>query len=385
MTAPTYSPPRLSVAAWVEVPTPANPLCPEGAAHPDEGDTHRGGPTVQPIDLTDDLPPPLPARDHELTAVLHRDVFDRLPDDVTDPEAIARWHSFRAQYHAAARLEHQAPFPLQVDFELNSTCQLACSFCTHGRKRVAKRLLPWDLYEKAIREGEAYGLASVKFNYINEPLLRRDLPEYIRFAREHGVINAYFATNGLLLTEEMAGRLIDAGATKIMVSLDAATPATYQAMRNSGQFDRIVANIRSLLALRERRGLDFPLVRVNFLQTRQNLHERETFLAQWEGVADSIGLQVQVNVPGQEDNLLPAPQDEGDFRCAFPFKLLVVDAAGAILPCCTFSGRLMPLGNLATMTLKEAWDHPAHQALQDVHLNGNWQENAVCHACVGRG
>jgi radical SAM protein with 4Fe4S-binding SPASM domain len=324
------------------------------------------------------------ARANELTGVLRRNRFDDPPGDITEPADLARWSSFRAAYHRAANLDAPSAFPLQLDFELTSRCNLRCAFCVHGQEEVPNRELDFDRFARAIDEGEQYGLVSTKLNYINEPLLTRDLPRYIRYAKDHGVLNVYFATNGVLLNERVRGALIDAGVSKIMVSLDATTPETFRTMRGSAQFDLIVRNIRGLLVERERRGISYPLVRVNFLKTPLNVHEAEDFVRLWTDVADMIGLQDQVGLPGVDGDLLGSGPyvDHSAFRCSFPFKMLVVDSAGHILPCCTFSGREMPLGHVVDLSLHDAWVGGKMRALRILHAAGDWRKIAVCSHCV---
>jgi len=323
-------------------------------------------------------------RSGELTAVLNRARFDELPGDA-DEYHRPRWELFREAYHRAQRHEGRLAFPLQVDFELNSTCQMKCAFCLHGQTKVQKRLLPFETFAKAIDEAERFGLVSVKLNYINEPLLRRDLPRFIRYARAHGVLNVFFASNGLLLTEEVAAELIDARLSKIMISLDATTPKTFSLMRRSTKLSEIEANVRGLVAMKRRLGVSWPMVRVNFLRTATNASEADAFVERWTGVADAIGFQRQVRMPGVDDDLLGvAEQGAGEpFRCSFPEKLLVVDSVGDILPCCTFSGREMAIGNLDTMTLAEAWEDAVRRRLLALHREGLGLTVSTCAHCVG--
>ena len=320
----------------------------------------------------------------ELTAVLHRDRFDEAPGDVTDTADLDRWRAFREAYHRAQRGEAPEGFPLQVDFELNSTCQMKCAHCTHGVETVAKRELSYESFARAIDEGQRHGLCSIKLNYINEPLLRRDLARFVRYAKGRGVLNVYFATNGLLLTRERAAELMDAGLSKVMVSLDATTAATFSLMRRSTKLADIERNIRGVLELRRERGTTWPLVRVNFLRTPDNQHEARAFVDRWEGIVDSVGFQRQVRMPGVVDDLLGEDGSEGEaFRCSFLSKLLVVDSGGDILPCCTFSGREMAVGNIEGTTLEEAWRSERRRALARLHAEGKALTNPTCAHCVG--
>lgn len=325
-------------------------------------------------------------RENELTGVVHREVFDELPGDITTQADEARWFDFRAAYHRAQSLLDFTPFPLQLDFELNSTCQMKCGFCIHGQRVVAKRLLPWEVFTRVIDEGEHHGLCSIKMNYINEPLLNRDLPRFIEYAKAHGVLNVFFATNGLLLSEDFARELIRVRVNKVLISLDAVTAETFQLMRASKELDRIEKNIRNLIAIRNAAGVPYPRVRVNFLKTKRNAHEADAFIERWNGVADAIGFQEQVGLPGIENDFDVKHRGvAATFRCAFPFKLMVVDSAGDILPCCTFSGREMPMGNIATMTIAEAWNSAQMRRLKLLHRAGDFRSNPICNHCVNGG
>jgi radical SAM protein with 4Fe4S-binding SPASM domain len=327
---------------------------------------------------------PIVAREGEVVAVVHRDRFDEVPGDVTDPKDVQRWHDFRAAYARATHLDLDERFPLQVDFELTSQCNLSCWFCTQGQQDIPYRALTLDSFKAIIDEGEAHGLVSIKMNYVNEPLLAKDLEAAIRYAKAHGVLNIYFATNGILLDARRRAMLMDAGVSKIMVSIDAATSETYLKQRESSHFDRIVANVEALIAERDASGRHWPLVRVSFLRTVVNAQEEKAFLARWDGVADMVAFQDQLSVPGVDAELFKSGShfDVANFACSLPFKLLVVDAAGHILPCCTFGGREMPLGNIETMTLTEAWSSPSMLALRTLHRDRTWRENPVCRHCV---
>ena len=327
------------------------------------------------------------ARAGELTRVYNRNWFDAVPDDVTKSADIVRWLNFRKAYAAAAEHSPPADFPLQVDIELTSQCNMTCKFCTHGQINVPKQVLSFRHFCMIIDEGKRHGLVSIKLNYINEPLLVPDLERYIAYAKSQGVLNVYFATNGLLLDEDYAQRLIGAGLTKLMVSLDAFSAETFKAIRGNGAFHRVTNNILQFIQIRNEAGLRFPLVRVNFLRTSLNWHEYDQFLGYWGPIADMVGFQEQVALPldfeGEARPPRRAQETAEKFRCTFPSKQLVVDAWGQILPCCTFSGRLMPMGNIKSTTLAEVWQGRQMKHLRGVHKQRKITSNPVCANCVG--
>ena len=60
-------------------------------------------------------------------------------------------------------------------------------------------------------------------------------------------------------------------------------------------------------------------------------------------------------------------ENEKPKPCSFPNKQLVVDSSGDILPCCKLWGKELSIGNIADMTLKEAWKSEKMKQLRKAH------------------
>ena len=128
-------------------------------------------------------------------------------------------------------------------------------------------------------------------------------------------------------------------------------------------------------------NLQYPLIRVNFLKNKANLHELDDFIKFWEGKADMIIIQEMNELIDNESDLFIKPNKD-NYKCSFPFKQLVVDARKRILPCCCMNGTELQLGHTDSMTLKEAWNSEKMQNLRDLHLSGNYKQNHVCRRCI---
>ena len=65
------------------------------------------------------------------------------------------------------------PFPLFLDVEVTSACNLQCPFCatTYRGDQIRKGFLDEALHRKIIDEGAEKGLCGVKYNIRGEPLL----------------------------------------------------------------------------------------------------------------------------------------------------------------------------------------------------------------------
>jgi radical SAM protein with 4Fe4S-binding SPASM domain len=291
----------------------------------------------------------------------------------------AEWDSFRHYYNDAQNLvvnEH----PAQLDVELNSHCNMSCKFCIHGVRNIKKQELGFDLFHEIITQAYDFGIRSLKLNYMNEPLLMPDLENYIRLARNRGMINVFLSTNGVLLTDDRARSLIDAGLTKLFISIDAINARTYMLQRGSPKYNLVVHNTLNFINVRDEMKLEYPLVRVNFLKNKLNESEESEFVDYWTGKADMVIVQEMYETIDKVSNIF-IPQNGRTFRCSFPFKQLVVNSAGDILPCCTMHGLKLKIGNIKKVSLRQAWSSPVITNLRLLHREGNYRMNPVCQYC----
>jgi MoaA/NifB/PqqE/SkfB family radical SAM enzyme len=88
-----------------------------------------------------------------------------------------------------------------------------------------------------------------------EPLCRQDLLDIVKYASSKG-IRTTIGSNGTLIDEAMARRMLDAGVRAVAISVDAADASTHDSFRGvSGAFEQ---TIRGMEACRTT-GLPFQL------------------------------------------------------------------------------------------------------------------------------
>jgi radical SAM protein with 4Fe4S-binding SPASM domain len=308
----------------------------------------------------------------------NRDLLEECPTGIDSHD----WRLFRDNYKKAGQFEYLVS-PVQLDIELNGGCNMKCPFCLHGYgEKRPNTLMPMERYKELIDEAVALGVRGLKLNYINEPMLRKDLEQCIAYAKSAGILNVYMVTNGTLLNAKRRTSMLDSGITKVFISVDAATSETYSKQRLSGKFNLVVRNILDFIEERDNRGLKYPLVRVSFLRNALNIHEEEAFREFWQGKVDILAFQKMNDLPDLDSGLTIKEQNVEPEGCTFPFKQLVVDYEGDILPCCKMGGKKLALGNIDNMTLERAWNSDKMKALQLMHKENRWQENPVCTRCM---
>ena len=348
----------------------------------------------------------------EVTTVIRKSDSNASVREAVSPK---EYDEYRQTWKDITNLNKVTDFPTQLDFELNYSCNFTCPMCTwNSESTEGKGKDTWfdfEVFKEVIDDAIPKGLKSIRMNYINEPLLNRDIFKFISYARQAGILDIYFSTNGSLLTDNVIKDLINSGLLRLQVSLDAYTQETYEKIRTGGNFEDVIKKTLRFLEIRNEMGVKLPTLRVNFVKTDVNKHEADAFVKFWEGKADSIGLQ---DLIGIMEGYGKKSQDElertnlsGIFRCAQPFQHLTVRYDGTILPCCTFFGAETPIAKLKTnkktqfstvsniglldkslksrlivRTIEEAWKSKEMEFFREIHRKGEFWRHPVCKKCV---
>lgn len=129
--------------------------------------------------------------------------------------------------------------PYVISWNLTYRCNLACEHCyldagttpLVGTQNFADRSeLGTEECFRVIDEIAAFAPECLTILTGGEPLLRRDILEIIRRAAERGLW-VVVGTNGVSITETLAGRLSEAGARGLSLSLDALDPDRHDRFR----------------------------------------------------------------------------------------------------------------------------------------------------------
>ena len=335
----------------------------------------------------------------EVTTILGKDVH-KIIEKYSDKE---KYRQYREEWKKASTLQYIPKYPLQIDFELNYSCNFSCEMCTWSAENTAgrgkKTWFSFSAFKEVIDEGVQNGLKAIRLNYINEPLIRKDVIKFIEYAKTAGILDIYLSTNGSLLTEKMIRELIKSGLTRLQVSIDATTKKTFDKIRQGGNFDDVVANTLNFVKIRKELNVELPTLRVNFVKTDLNKHEYDDFINFWKDKAESIGVQDLVNIMKPTTDV---EISEKKFNCAQPFYHLTIRYDGSVLPCCTFFAAKIPIAKLSTkekvsaeknlheidtsklpiQKIKEVWNGAIIESLRDMHKKGEWFKNDVCKECV---
>ena len=79
-------------------------------------------------------------------------------------------------------------FPLSLNIEITTKCNLACTFCWHSSLKEEEKIhLEFDDFKKIIDEASNFKIPSINLNGLGEPITHPRLLEMIEYCKSKGV------------------------------------------------------------------------------------------------------------------------------------------------------------------------------------------------------
>ena len=172
--------------------------------------------------------------------------------------------------------------PRLVFWEVTKGCNLRCIHC---RATATELTSPADL-----PTAKALDIITQISEFANpilvlsggEPLYRTDIFQLARFGTERG-LRVALATNGTLVTKEIARKIVDSGVKRVSISLDGVNAETHDTFRGiPGAFDAALYGFRNLKEM----GM---AVQINMTIARHNAKQLPAVLDMVRGIgADAL-------------------------------------------------------------------------------------------------
>jgi MoaA/NifB/PqqE/SkfB family radical SAM enzyme len=259
-------------------------------------------------------------------------------------------------------------------------------------------------------------LDRVVLHGIGESLLNPELGEILALVTARGastVLNA----NGTVMDRKRALALIDGGLDSLRISIDAASPETYEAIRGADSFEKIRRHIALITELKQQRGVTHPEISLWMMGLETSLRElpqlvrlaadagvEEVYLqrlvtsergialrrhslfgaavqnldpiAEAESVARALGVRLlgSGNTTGRQS--VSVHDEDAPWRgCYRPWALMYITANGNALPCCIAPFTVTPhreliLGNVFESSISEVWRGERYTAWRQAMLRG---------------
>jgi len=318
--------------------------------------------------------------------------------------------------------------PVCLYLETTNRCNLPCTTCPRTFEELEPAAnMSFELFRSIVDQYP--NIARVVLHGVGEPLMVPHLPRMVRYLKQRGT-HVLFNTNGTLLNDRRGRDLIDSGLDELRVSLDAAEPESFKAVRGKDAFDRIVKNVRELRILQKRLGAAKPKVSLwltglkatiaqlpAFVDLARDIDVREVhlqrlvyfpegqglarpeqalfesldateegFIREAEGRAAHHGILFDASGATEPGTSLRRGGDARPWSlCSRPWTLMYFTAHGRALPCCIAPFSMhgydsFTLGDATQQTLREIWNGDDYRAFRRGLLS-----DAPPRACAGCG
>ena len=164
--------------------------------------------------------------------------------------------------------------PFYVELLVSSRCNLKCEMCNvwplaEKDPSIAQRELEITDYENLLDELSSMGTRSLCVSG-GEPLLKKDVFSIIKKAKEKN-FSVELITNGTLITNEIARKLLASDVDLVTVSIDSPIEEMHDQIRGAkGLWKRSTRGVRTLYDLRKRSKSQKPRLAIDYVFSKKN-------------------------------------------------------------------------------------------------------------------
>jgi radical SAM protein with 4Fe4S-binding SPASM domain len=252
--------------------------------------------------------------------------------------------------------------------------------CPRETHKQPKEDMADEIFTRLVRESGASAEHMMLIG-LGEPFLDPKIFDRIEYCDRHRV-STLLSTNGTLLDEAAADRILRSPLEHITLSFDGSTKESFEHYRKGARFEKVRDNFVQFARMKHERGAKVQVV-VQMVRMERNWHEVDDFMRFWLSVP---GVD-QVRVKSDETNLMQpegghAPED-WNYPCHYLWRgPMYVKHNGDVYPCCqSYMLDGAPAGNIGEQNLQEIWNGVPMQLLREKHASGRAGEIPMCSKC----
>ena len=277
------------------------------------------------------------------------------------------------------RRERVPALPVEYIVETTAKCNLYCPMCPRETHPQPKEDMSDTVFQALVEGARSTGEHMMLIG-LGEPLLDSKIFDRIHYCEQHG-ISTLLSSNGVLLDEAAAKRLLATPLAHITLSFDGASKEAFELYRKGAKFERVRDNFVRFARLKHENSVKMQIV-VQLVRMEKNAHEVEEFTKFWSAVP---GVD-QVRIKEDETNLLQpeaARTGASSRACHYLWRgPYYVKHDGRVFPCCqSYMLDGEAIGRLPEQSLDEINNSDGMRRLRRLHAAGRAGEIDMCARC----
>lgn len=292
----------------------------------------------------------------------------------------AAYKENRELWTAYAKKQIVSDYPLHVDVELASICNLLCPMCytisPEFKAKVNAKRMEYNLFTKVIDECAAGNVYSIRLSFRGEAFLHKKIVECVKYAKNKGIKEVSTLTNGLQLDEAMFKELMIAGIDWITISFDGLGD-TYEKIRRPAKYNRAVEKIMNYSKIKGESGRVKPVIKIQSILPAIE-DDPQSFYDVFAPISDMVSANPLIDFHQDKSDM---PKIE-NFSCPQIFQRLVVGADGLCMMCANDEDGKIIVGDANVQTIHEIWHGPEMNRVREIHHRcAGAQELSACKVC----
>lgn len=187
-------------------------------------------------------------------------------------------------------------WPQYLLLELSSRCNLRCIMCAINQDPRMQKGGEWfgDLDPAVFKNIEPYlsKIVRVDLNGNGESLMNRDFLPILEKVKLGGAF-AGLTSNALMINDDVARGIVNAGLDEIVISFHAAEPALFEEISRPAKFETFLDNVKAINKYKEYYRTGLPVIKFNFVAMKKNISQLEKVI---EFAAELRAVEVAVLV-----------------------------------------------------------------------------------------
>lgn len=288
--------------------------------------------------------------------------------------------------------------PFSLSIEPTTACNLGCPECPSGLKQFTRPTgkLDLELHKKMI-EQVRQSVFYINYYFQGEPFIHPQFLDLIEEAKKNKIYTAT-STNAHFITKEMAGKIIDSGLDRLIISIDGLTQETYENYRVNGELNKVIQGTEFLLKAKKEKKSNTPHLIFQFLAVKPNEHEIDDVfkLGAKMGIDEVRIKSAQLYDYKNGNPLMPENEKysryklkkDGTYKlkyetgdhCWRMWSSSVFTWDGKVVPCCFDKDAKHILGTLETTDFKSIWNSDQYSSFRQAVLT-NRNSIDICQNC----
>ena len=270
-------------------------------------------------------------------------------------------------------------YPLLVDLELASVCNLNCPMCytitDEFKKLVKKGLMDFELFKRIVDEvvGKVFAL---RLSLRGEPTLHPNFLQAIEYAKSRGIKEVSTLTHGGKMELNYFKKAADAGIDWITISIDG-IHEVYNNVRAPLTFDDTLRKLEAIWNYKEKNSLNKPVIKVQGIwpSIRPNPTLYYNTIAPY---VDLVAYNPLIDYLRNDSDIVY----EENFACPQLYQRLVIGSDGQAMMCSNDEEGEEIVGDANRQRIHEIWHGAKLNRIRSFHnQKDGFKCMEVCKKC----